>query len=198
MPPKTQNKFKTPFNKHKAKLINRSKTWGQQKFKPRPFERTTPAPLPEESKPWQHVKNDILDDEKELRSSDRFNMDTQQAKDILKQREQNHRRNIIEAKRNEQTKWESFDDNDDNTAGSQKSKVNKKEDNQNPKPFYKVTTKNQEELSTKERNFVRQKLTRIAHRRHNDSDLSSIIKDLKKNKFAKPKDFNKFRDGKKK
>jgi len=197
MPPKTQNKFKTPFNKHKTKLINRSKAWGKQKFKPKPFERSTPAPLPEESKPWQHVKNDILDDEEELRSSDRFNMDSQQAKEILKQREQNHRRNIIEAKRNEQTKWESFDDIDDKAADSKKLKGNKNKDNQRPKP-YRITTKNQEELSTKERNFVRQKLTRIAHRRHNNDNLALMINDLKNQNLGKPKDFKKVREGKKK
>ncbi|XP_034473426.1 uncharacterized protein LOC117780860 [Drosophila innubila] len=192
---RNNNNFK---NKFKREIQDRSKSWGKTKFKPKPFVRTTsaPAPVPETAKPWQHVKNDILDDEEELRSSDRFNMDSQQAKDILKQREQNHRRNIIEAKRNEKTTWESFDDGD-NAAPSASSKPKANKDDGKSEPFSVVKTKNPEHLNPWERNFVRKKLTKMVGRKYKSTNLQDIITDMKKNNLVKPQNFKKFRDEKK-
>ncbi|KAL7739387.1 hypothetical protein ACLKA6_002455 [Drosophila palustris] len=175
-------------NKFRNQVETRSKRWGKDKFKPKPFVRTTPAPVPETAKPWQHVKNDILDDEEELRSSNRCNMDSQQAKDVLKQREKNHRRNIIEANRNEKTTWEKFDDDGDNSAsGSSASKV---------KTI--IKTKNQEHLKPWERNFVRKKLTKIANQKYNDSSMNDMIRIMRRNaRFADPQTFKKLVDQKK-
>ncbi|KAH8377311.1 hypothetical protein KR093_004788 [Drosophila rubida] len=194
-------KLKASFNKHKRLLTHRSKHWGNDKFKPKPYMRPVPPPEPEEAKPWQHVRNEIVDDEQEQRSADRFNMDSQQAKEILQQREKNHRRNVIEAQLNESTKWEKFQD--DNKAGSSKAKekpVAQRDAiaNVNPqskwKPKSKVTTKDQKKLTGWERNFVRQKLTRIANRTNKKyhESMEMMIKDLKHNKnMTNPN--NKFR-----
>lgn len=175
-------------NKFKNTCEARSRTWGKNKFKPKPFVRTTPAPVPETAaQPWQHVKNDILDDEEELRSSNRCNMDSQQAKDVLKQREQNHRRNIIEAKRNEKTTWEKFDDDGDNNnaaSGPSTSKV---------KTI--IKKKNQEKLNGWERNFVRQKLTKIANQKHNNTSMRDMIQNLRRtNQLEQSRNLKKLAD----
>ncbi|XP_060666509.1 circumsporozoite protein [Drosophila nasuta] len=135
------------FNRHKNQIKERSKTWGQQKFRPTPYVRAAPPPVPEEAKPWQHVKNDIVGDEQEARSADRFNMDSQQAKDILKEREKNHRRNVIEAQRNQTTTWESFNDND-NADGSSKAKA-KSNAQENPNIKEKINAQRKQKANGK-------------------------------------------------
>lgn len=149
-------------NAYTEKIQKRSQAWGKKKF--------TPAPVlqEEDPTPWKHVKNDILDDEKELRNSQRFNLDSQEAKDTMKQREVNHMRNVIEAKRNEETKWETFDDESVSISASG-SLENGKQSWINPK-----------NMGFKERNYLRAKLTRtIAHKKAT-GNLKEAIHDLQR------------------
>lgn len=146
---------------HTEKIHKRSQAWGQKKF--------TPAPVLEEEDPtpWKHVKNDILDDEKEQRNSERFNLDSQEAKDAMKQREVNHMRNVIEAKRNEETKWETFDDESVSISASSAGKG---------KPSW-IDPKN---MGFKERNYLRAKLTRTVAYKKATGNLKEAIHDLQR------------------
>ncbi|EDW11229.1 uncharacterized protein LOC6575783 [Drosophila mojavensis] len=148
--------------KFKREVTERSKNWGKQKFKPKPFGHAAPAPIEQEAKPWHHVKNEILDDE---RTTGRFDMHSQNAKEMVKQREQNYRRNIIETGRSEKPKWESFDDNETTT----KTLNTADRIMQDPK-----------NLSFKERNFLRRKLTK-AVMNEKTSSLKNAIEDLQHN-----------------
>lgn len=146
-------------NAHIEKIHKRSQTWGQKKF--------TPAPVleAEDPTPWKHVKNDILDDEREHRNSERFNLDSQEAKDAMKQREVNHMRNVIEAKRNEETKWETFDDESVSISASSAGKgswIN---------PKY---------MGFKERNYLRAKITRSVQSKKATGNLKEAIHDLQR------------------
>ncbi|KAH8263381.1 hypothetical protein KR044_007845, partial [Drosophila immigrans] len=195
---------KMSLNNHKHELKARSKNWGTNKFRPKPYIRPAAPPVREESKPWQLVKNDIVSDEKELRSAGRFNMDSQQAKEIMKEREKNHRRNVIEAQRNQTTTWEDFRD-DDNAAGSSKAKGKNNGKPQGKGTYQgkeqpqairnqRITTKDQTQLTSQERNFVRQKLTRIAHQLNSKPiNMDMMISDLKRNHLNSKNVNNKFR-----
>ncbi|XP_023175297.2 uncharacterized protein LOC111602467 [Drosophila hydei] len=167
-------KLQRKSNKFKQTVSERSKNWGKRKFTPKAFGRSEPAPMEEEAKPWQHVKNDILEDEHEQQSADRFNMQSQSAKEILKQRERNHRRNVIETSRNEKPKWETFDD---------KETTNKSRNN-----IVENITRDPTNMSFKERNYLRRKLTKavIAEK---SGTLKSAINDMKRNPITN----NKFR-----
>ncbi|XP_017856996.1 PREDICTED: uncharacterized protein LOC108609760 [Drosophila arizonae] len=150
----------------KKEVSDRSKNWGKQKFKPKAFGHAAPAPIEQEAKPWHHVKNEILDDEHAQQTTGRFDMQSQNAKEMVKQREQNYRRNIIETGRNEKPKWESFDDNESTT----KKRLNTADRiMQDPK-----------NLSFKERNFLRRKLTK-AVMNEKRSSLKNAIENLQHN-----------------
>ncbi|XP_017068496.2 uncharacterized protein LOC108106127 [Drosophila eugracilis] len=115
-PPKT--------GKHKNKLAQITQTWGKTKFKPQKYVKREVPPEPQATaKPWQHVKNDMIDD-----SEDRGHqgVDSKEARKFMQQREQNHRRNIIEANRSEVTKWESFDEEQQSTSKNTKSRIKAK------------------------------------------------------------------------
>ncbi|XP_017954329.1 uncharacterized protein LOC108649796 [Drosophila navojoa] len=146
----------------KREVSKRSLNWGKQKFKPK----TEPSPIEQEAKPWHHVKNEILDDEHAQRTTNRFDMQSQDAKEMVKQREQNYRRNIIETGRKEKTKWESFDDKET----TPKKRFNTAE----------RIMQNPNNLSFKERNFLRRKLTK-AVLKEKSGTLRNAIEDLQHN-----------------
>lgn len=149
-------------NAYAEKIQKRSQTWGKKKF--------TPAPVlqEEDPTPWKHVKNDILDDEKEQLNSQRFNLESQEAKDTMKQREVNHMRNVIEAKRNEETKWETFDDESVSISASA-AFGNGKQSWIDPK-----------NMGFKERNYLRAKLTRTIAHKNVTGNLKEAIHDLQR------------------
>ncbi|KAH8329112.1 hypothetical protein KR074_003883, partial [Drosophila pseudoananassae] len=166
------------MNKHKEQLNRVTKTWGKFKFKPKPFKpRTEFTPNPEPTaKPWQHVKNDIIDASEEMSSADRLNVESEDAKKFMQQREKNHRRNVIEAKRMEPTKWESFDD----EPTPQKKNKNKKD-----KATFEECEKGElptdvKNFTFKERNFFRRKIT-LGVQTSKQTSLSNAIKDLRRN-----------------
>lgn len=141
------------------KIKERSRTWGQVKF--------TPAPVVEEEPtPWKHVKNDILDDEEEERNAKRFNLESQEAKDVMKQRKLNHMRNIIEAKRTEKVKWETFDDGSSSTPSAPSAPAKSWIDPKN--------------MGFKERNYIRAKLTRSVMQKKSTGNLATAINDLQR------------------
>ncbi|XP_017152428.1 uncharacterized protein LOC108162280 [Drosophila miranda] len=169
---------------HKEMLQNRTKSWGKQKFKPAPFSRNrAPAPIPdpeEAAQPWQHVKNDLIEDAAEAGNAGRLDADSEKAKEFRKQREQNHRRNIIEAKRNEITTWESFED--EPTPSKGKQGKNKKEPGRSTFAECDVSKgelpTNAENFTFKERDFYRRKVTLGVSMANRKPNLNWAIQDL--------------------
>ncbi|BFF94668.1 uncharacterized protein DMAD_12245 [Drosophila madeirensis] len=176
---------------HKQMVQNRTKSWGKKKFKPAPFVRNrAPAPLPdpeETAQPWQHVKSDIIDDAAEAGYANRLDADSEKAKEFRRQREQNHRRSIIEATRNETTTWESFQD--EPTPSKKKKGKNKKQPAMPPgKSTFEECDRSKGELPTntenftfKERDFYRRKLTLGVSMARRKASLKTAIEDLTRN-----------------
>ncbi|XP_043662222.1 uncharacterized protein LOC122626138 [Drosophila teissieri] len=145
--------------KHKRKLESRTNNWGKTKFKPKKYVKPCPAPVPQlTSTPWQLVKNHILTDSSEREHQD---VDTKDAKKFMQQREQNHRRNIIEANRSQATEWESF--NDEEPATEKKQKLRRTVEN----------------FTFKDRNYFRKHLTLGCGVTAKKASLKSAIGDLK-------------------
>ncbi|XP_016956795.1 uncharacterized protein LOC108029165 [Drosophila biarmipes] len=165
--------------KHKDRLKFSSKTWGKEKFKPKKYDKPFVPPVPQATaKPWQHVKNDIIDD-----SEDRghLDVDNEDAKKFMQQREQNHRRNIIEANRAQATKWESFDEDQKPTLHSKRSRPKKEKSRlwqcDRSKGEFPTAVEN---FTFEERNFYRSKITLGIKGMERDVDLRSAIKDLER------------------
>lgn len=173
-------KIQRDSNRFQKEVAERSRNWGKQKFKPKTSAHSEPAPIAQEAKPWHHVKNEILDDEHAQRTTDRFDMQSKNAKEMVKQRERNYRRNIIETGCKEKPKWESFDDN--KTKKKNKKRLNTAE----------RITKNPQNLSFKERNFLRRKLTK-AVLQEKTASLQTVIEDLQHNSGL-VRSTNKFRN----
>lgn len=157
MPNNFKNNDRKKSKSFANKIKERSRTWGQVKFTPEPA-------VEEEPTPWKHVKNDILDDEEEERNSKRFNLESQEAKEVMKQRKLNHMRNIIEAKRTEKVKWETFDDESGSAAHSAPAKSW-------------IDPKN---MGFKERNYIRAKITRAVMHKKSTGNLATAINDLQR------------------
>lgn len=169
---------------HKNKLDTRTKTWGSVKFKPQAYRSSKPAftpPNPQATaKPWQHVKNDIIDDSEELSHAGRLDVDSKDARQFMQQREQNHRRNIIETNRSEPTKWETFDDDQPSTSKGKKGERSGTKSWECEKPKRELPT-DVNNFTFKERNFYRRKLT-MGLKRVDAVDLEGAINDLRRNK----------------
>ncbi|XP_022227255.2 uncharacterized protein LOC111077334 [Drosophila obscura] len=173
---------------HKEMLHNRTKSWGKQKFKPAPFVRNrAPAPVPdpqETAQPWQHVKSDLIDDAVEAGNAGRLDADSTKAKEFRRQREQNHRRSMIEATRSEKTTWESFEDEPTPSKG-------KKAKNKKPplkasgkstfaecNPYKGEMPTNTENFTFEERDFYRRKITLGVAMSSRKPNLKTAIADL--------------------
>ncbi|XP_017046186.1 uncharacterized protein LOC108091476 [Drosophila ficusphila] len=159
---------------HRNKLNHLSKTWGQNKFKPKRYMKPEVRPEPQATaKPWQHVKNDIIDDSEDRGYQD---VDSKDAKKFMQQREQNHRRNIIEASRSEATKWESFEDEQPSTSDKKfKEKVKPSSDRSH------LITTAVNDLTFAQRNFYRKAITSSLKQTDSTSNFKNAIYDLKKN-----------------
>ncbi|XP_075152335.1 uncharacterized protein LOC142226299 [Haematobia irritans] len=96
----------------------------RKQFKPH-----TPRDLkPENATPWNKFKDEInhklREDEHAAKQAD---WNTEEAKKVLKQREQNYRKMLMEQKRNEKTSWEDFgEDNEKKDYTKKLSSQNKK------------------------------------------------------------------------
>ncbi|EDW87112.1 uncharacterized protein LOC6526278 [Drosophila yakuba] len=146
-------------NKHTRKLESSTNNWGKTKFKPKKYVKPCPPPVPQStSTPWQHVKDHIIMDSSEREHQE---VDTKDARKFMQQREQNHRRNIIEANRSQATKWESF--NDEEPATERKPKLRRTVEN----------------LTFEDRNFFRKHLTLGIKLTQDKISLRSAIGDLK-------------------
>ncbi|EDV57204.1 uncharacterized protein LOC6540910 [Drosophila erecta] len=144
---------------HKLRLESRTKNWGKNKFKPKKYVEPSPDLTPQgASTPWQLVKNHILTDSSGPGLQD---MDSKDARQFMQQRQQNHRRNIIEANRSQATEWESFDDEKPSTEGKQKLR------------------RSVENFTFRDRNYFRKKLTLGFNLTHKNSTLKTAIKELK-------------------
>lgn len=171
--------------KHKEELKKVTQNWGKAKFKPyscktwKSDSNFTPNPEPT-AKPWQHVKNDIIEASEEISSAKRLNVESADAKKFMQQREKNHRKNVIEAKRAEPTKWESFDD---EPTPKKKNNIYKSKD----KGTFKDCNKGElptdvKNFTFKERNFYRRKITLGVTSKK--GSLLNATKDLIKNGFG--------------
>lgn len=82
--------------------------------------------IPENATPWAKFKDDInYQKQEEEHASQQANLNTEEAKAFLKQREINHRKLLMEEKRKEPTSWEDFEDEDsakNNRKGGTKNK----------------------------------------------------------------------------
>jgi len=173
------------ISKHGKELKIRSKTWGKEKFKPKKYDKPFVPPVPQATaKPWQHVKNDIIDDSEDRGQLD---VDNEDAKKFMQQREQNHRRNIIEANRSEATKWETFDEDQNSTSTSKKERPKKGGASSKEKSRLWQCDLSKGELPTAvknfsfaERDFYRRKLTLGVKVSERNGDLRSAINDLKR------------------
>ncbi|XP_013106222.1 uncharacterized protein LOC106086200 [Stomoxys calcitrans] len=101
------NPFRGPSTMKKFDHDNgmRKKFNSRKPFKPK-------APLnvkPEDPTPWHKFKDEINNKQREdEHTSKQANWDTDEAKKVLQQREQNYRKLLMEQKRNEATSWEDF------------------------------------------------------------------------------------------
>ncbi|XP_037928070.1 uncharacterized protein LOC119662509 [Teleopsis dalmanni] len=98
-----------PFRKQQTnkntnnRISEKTKQWGKIPFKPKS------AAVGREhagnSTPWAEFKNQILETNKH---ADAININTEDAKQHLKKREENYRRNLIVEKRKLETVWDDF------------------------------------------------------------------------------------------
>lgn len=162
------NPKKTEDNdRHERQLQSRTKDWGKTKFKPKKYVQPKPALVPQATAtPWQHVKNDIITD-----SSDRGHqdVDSEDARQFMQQRQKNHRRNVIEANRSQDTTWEPFNDEKPSTERKQQ------------------LSTDVENFTFKERNFFRKQLTLGFNLTKKNATLKSALKDLKYRQLTKDK-----------
>ncbi|XP_017131863.1 uncharacterized protein LOC108149024 [Drosophila elegans] len=174
----------TKAQKYKNNLDNRSRDWGKEKFKPRKYVRPEVPPVPQATaKAWQHVKNDIIDDSEDRGHQD---VDNEDARKFMQQREQNHRRNIIEANRTAATKWESFDE-EQPSSTSKKQGVGRKDVRKGEKDFLWQCRKGEvptavEKFTIAERNFYKNRITLSLKTTERAGKLHEAIKDLRNNK----------------
>ncbi|KAI8034941.1 uncharacterized protein LOC128253542 [Drosophila gunungcola] len=174
----------TKAQKYKNRLDKRSRDWGKEKFKPRKYVRPEVPPVPQATaKPWQHVKNDIIDDSEDRGHQD---VDNEDARKFMQQREQNHRRNIIEANRTAATKWESFDE-EQPSSTSKKQEFGKKDVASGEKDLLWQCRKGEvptavEKFTTAERNFYKKRITLSLKTTERAGKLHAAIKDLRSNK----------------
>lgn len=97
-----KNPFNNPFRQGNGNQQNKTKKeseWGKVKFNP-----ISRAAATERATPWAHFKNDLINQQSKGTSIEN---DTK-AKEILKKREENYRKNLILSKRKEPTQWEDF------------------------------------------------------------------------------------------
>uniref|UniRef100_A0A6P4F9B9 Uncharacterized protein LOC108049124 n=1 Tax=Drosophila rhopaloa TaxID=1041015 RepID=A0A6P4F9B9_DRORH len=174
----------TRQDKHKARLDQRTKNWGKAKFKPKKYVRPEVLPEPQATaKPWQHVKNDIIDDSEDRGHQD---VDSEDARKFMQQREQNHRRNIIEANRSETTIWESFDEEQFSTSKEERSEQKDKASNEKSRLWECDISQGElptvvENFSIVERNFYKRRITLGLKTTERAGTLQTAINDLKKN-----------------
>ncbi|XP_030384349.1 uncharacterized protein LOC115631676 [Scaptodrosophila lebanonensis] len=153
--------------------FERSKNWGKVKFKPNVGAMSNLSVQGAAAMLWKDVKNDIINDEREQRHAMQVDMGSDQAKKCIKQREHNHRRNQIESKRSQPTKWESFEDN----AGNKKQQFQHKA-NKQAKPKVQIPTLDPKNLTYEQRNYFRRKLTK-ATIKAKGTPLKNVIHDFK-------------------
>ncbi|XP_002069250.2 uncharacterized protein LOC6646570 [Drosophila willistoni] len=167
--------------RHKTELKQRTSAWGKgnNKFKPKPY---VPPQAADNAKPWHHVRNDIIDDADEVNQQDKLNMQSSEAKKFLQTREENHRRNIIEAKRKEPTSWETFNE------------ETRKETKKVPTAILNAERKDVKDLNFNDRNFFRSKLSRVASSK--SRNLKSAINEMKRHGVLRGGTFKKHKDNK--
>lgn len=108
-------KFKNnKFNNRKGNLNN-----NKDSFK---FNQVAKDAKPENATPWNKYKNDLVFKQREEEQAAlQTNMDSEEAKQALKQREINYRKSLIEQNKQQPTQWENFSD-EDSPDGEKKKK----------------------------------------------------------------------------
>ena len=121
---------KSHFNKRQGgkgnfgKFNNRKGNFNKNKdsFK---FNQVAKDAKPENATPWNKFKDDIVFKQREEEQAAlQANMDSEEAKQALKQREMSYRKLVIEQNKQQPTQWESFSDDDDKNGTKKKYKSN--------------------------------------------------------------------------
>lgn len=115
------NFSKRQGGKGNGKFNNRKGNFNKNKdsFK---FNQVARDAKPENATPWNKFKDDIVFKQREdEQAALQVNMDSEEAKQALKQREMSYRKLLIEQNKQQPTQWENFSDEDDK-GGTKKSK----------------------------------------------------------------------------
>ncbi|XP_065356717.1 uncharacterized protein LOC135951072 [Calliphora vicina] len=117
---------KKPFNKHQGgrggnrKFDNRNGNSFQKKETCK-FNQVARDAKPENGTPWNKYKDEIVYKQREEeQAAQQANMDSSEGRSVLKQREINYRKSLIEKKKQEPTHWEDFGEEDDTHKNSKK------------------------------------------------------------------------------
>lgn len=95
---------------------------------------------PENATPWSKYKDEInYAQQEEEQNSKQANLDTEEGRQFVKQREENYRRSIMEQTPKEPPKWETFSESDDNANKTNDSSSNGKQKKNKKKKAKKET-----------------------------------------------------------
>ncbi|XP_017468668.1 PREDICTED: uncharacterized protein LOC108360757 [Rhagoletis zephyria] len=184
-------KWKTGSSNNNYAFSKKEREWGKTKF--------TPVVRIQAATPWATFKNEIIQKQhEETKASKNLNMESEEAKQFLKKREENFRRmQMIEAKK-EDVLWEDFSEpvrcreNGNQTKKSEKfcserSQPNIKmpsKPNRSKKPVPLVDNSllrnfDSKKLSFKQNNTLRRVITKTTNFARG-STLEAVVKDLKR------------------
>ncbi|KAM7350934.1 uncharacterized protein ACRADG_003923 [Cochliomyia hominivorax] len=156
--------FNGKFDKRKGKNFHKN----NEKYK---FNQVARDAKPENATPWNKYKDEIVFKQREEEQAAlQANMESSEAKNMLKQREINYRKLLIEEKKQEPTKWEDFEEEEtnkkenniiDNSKSAdkknRKQKSSEQKLNKQPKRIFKKNVLNSE-TKTDVKEFISKKL----------------------------------------
>lgn len=153
------NKFGGRNNKGKGSNFH-----NKEKYK---FNVVAKDAKPENSTPWNKYKDEIVYKQREEeQEAQQANMNSSEAKEMLKQREINYRKLLIEQKKQEPTQWEDFNENEDEEKNkkspkNKNKKFNNSKDNRNKHKNnfeHKLNKNSKTEFKPKPRVFLDQEM----------------------------------------
>lgn len=170
----------------KRKSFNNNNKFGNKKGKGNfhnkekyKFNQVARDAKPENATPWNKYKDEIVYKQREEEQAAlQANMDTSEAKEMLKQREINYRKLLIEQKKQEPTQWEDFGEEEVNKK-IQKNKNNNHKSGQN-----KNKNNNNKQQQNPAKKFNRNSKTNFKHRVGGAPILSKkVLENFDKNKL---------------
>ncbi|XP_053964596.1 uncharacterized protein LOC128867427 [Anastrepha ludens] len=171
--------------------------WGVKKF--------TPVIRTQAATPWSAFKNEIMQKQQEERNAAKtLNMESEEAKQFLKKREENFRRIQIAESRKEDVKWEDFSDDldlnaqntgkHDNRSTKKKCQTKTKKTSKADKPakFIPLVDKSflknfdSKKLSFRQNNSIRKAITKTTFLARG-ATLESVVEDMKRRGITRKK-----------